>query len=219
MGLSWELELKEEFKKPYFLNLQHFLASEQAEVYPPAHLIFNAFLHTPFDQVNVVILGQDPYHGKGQAEGLSFSVPEGIPLPPSLRHIFQEMSSDLGCAFPSHGSLVHWAKQGVLLLNVLLTVRAGSPLSHQGKGWEEFTDAVILKLIQRKDPIIFVLWGNIAKKKVEKLIDSSTHHRLLIAAHPSPLSAYRGFFGCHHFSRINQVLKEFGKSEIVWNVI
>lgn len=214
LGHSWGIQLSEELKKSYFLNLQQFLSTEIGEVYPPNELIFNAFIQTPFEQVKVVIVGQDPYHGKGQAEGLCFSVAPGVPIPPSLRNIFFELQQDLRIPPPSNGSLLPWAKQGVFLLNATLTVRAGEPHSHYGKGWEPFTDAVIEKLIQREDPVIFVLWGKSAQEKFKN--HQQVQQRVLTAAHPSPFSAYRGFFGCRHFSQINSILKKWGKEPIDW---
>ncbi len=210
---SWKSQLADEFEKPYFLKLKEFLINETREVYPPRDLIFNAFLQTPFEEVKVVIIGQDPYHGFNQAEGLCFSVAKGVPFPPSLRNIFLELQEDLKIPFPSNGSLLSWAKQGVLLLNATLTVCAGDPHSHYGKGWESFTDAVMKKLLEREDPVIFVLWGKAAQ---EKLSLDIKHHQLLLASHPSPFSAYRGFFGCRHFSKINALFEKWGKSPISW---
>ncbi len=203
---SWQRALEEELKKPYLEKLAAFVKEERRSndpVYPPEELVFNALIKTPFDKVRVVIVGQDPYHGPGQAHGLAFSVPKRIRPPPSLQNIFKELREDLGIAIPSHGCLEKWAEQGVLLLNVTLTVRESKPLSHHKKGWEQFTDAIISKLASRKDPIIFVLWGNNASKKCSHIPE---RHTILKAAHPSPLSAYGGFFGCHHFSQINKLL-------------
>lgn len=216
IGISWKQVLQEEFHKSYFLKLRDFLAKEQAIVYPERDKIFHAFMLTPFEDVNVVIVGQDPYHGEGQAEGLAFSVPPGIPHPPSLRNIFAELNADLQLPIPQSGSLLSWAKQGVFLLNTTLTVRAKTPLSHQGIGWELFTDSVIQKLWEREDPIVFVLWGKHAQDKMA-LLQGDRKHLILKAAHPSPFSAYRGFFGCKHFSQINLFLKSQGKKEIAWS--
>ncbi len=198
----WRELLAKEFSAPYFLELKNFLQAEKksgAQIYPPEHLILNALNSTPFDKVKVVILGQDPYHGKGQAHGLCFSVPDGIEPPPSLRNIFKELNSDLGNPIPQSGNLTDWAKAGVLLLNTSLTVRAGQAGSHQGKGWEIFTDAIIRLLSEKKSGLVFLLWGNPAQEK-KVLIDSHKHH-ILSTSHPSPLSSYRGFLGCKHFSK------------------
>ncbi|MCQ2286233.1 MAG: uracil-DNA glycosylase [Bacteroidales bacterium] len=213
---SWKKILWSEFNSPYFDQLKQFLIAEKSQyvVFPPGPLIFNAFNLTPFDQVKVVIIGQDPYPNEGQAEGLCFSVPEGIELPRSLVNIYQEIQNDLGIMPRTSGSLTHWARQGVLLLNATLTVRAHCIGSHQNKGWEQFTDSAIRALSQQRDHIVFLLWGNYAKKKIE-LIDP-TKHAILTAAHPSPLSANKGFFGCKHFSQTNTILKSWGKTEINW---
>ena len=217
---SWKIALNNEWHQPYFndlisfVNLQYEIGSA---VYPPRDLIFHAFNKTPFDQVRVVIMGQDPYHGPGQAHGLAFSVPRGMALPPSLRNIYKELHDDVGLLTPSHGCLESWAEQGVLLLNATLTVNEGDPLSHHGKGWEHFTDGVIKVLAERKEPIIFVLWGKSAEKKCRALVGKD-HHLVLRAPHPSPLSAYHGFFGCKHFSQINQLLEKQGKKAIAWSV-
>jgi len=213
---SWKSVLFSEFNKPYFLALKAFLQEEKkkSRVFPPGSLIFNAFNHTPFGKVKVVIIGQDPYHGFGQAHGLCFSVPEGVLKPPSLINIFKELENDLGIKSPLHGNLEKWADQGVLLLNATLTVRENQAGSHQRKGWEEFTDAAIRQISVQKDGVIFVLWGNFAIAKKE-LIDIA-RHPILTAAHPSPLSANRGFFGCHHFSKINEILRKQGRQEIDW---
>ncbi len=219
---SWHQELAEEIAKPYIGQLKEFIAKEKADhrvVYPPESLVFNAFLHTPFDKVKVVIIGQDPYHGAGQAHGLCFSVPCGIPLPPSLKNIYLEMQQDLGIAPSQDGCLSAWARQGVLLLNATLTVRSGEPKSHYGMGWERFTDAVVERLIQREDPIVFVLWGKSAQEKLEHILQNQkTPHAVLTAAHPSPFSAYSGFFGCRHFSKVNELLEKWGKTPIDWRV-
>ncbi len=215
---SWYEKLKEEIQKPYITELKSFLEREKADgqiIYPPEHLVFHAFSKTHYDQVKVVILGQDPYHGKGQAHGLSFSVLPGIRQPPSLQNIFKELQNDLGIKPPSHGYLESWAEQGALLLNATLTVRAGEPKSHYGKGWEQFTDAVIDLLAQRSDPIVFLLWGKSAQEKGCKLLN--THHLVLTAAHPSPYSA-TAFFGCKHFSKANAFLKSVGKEPINWQI-
>ena len=214
---SWQENLKEEFEKDYFGNLVEFVRSEyrQYTCYPPGKQIFSAFSHTPFKDVKVVIIGQDPYHGPGQAHGLCFSVPEKIPHPPSLVNIFKEISEDLGKEVPQSGNLEHWANQGVLLLNATLTVRSHQAGSHQNKGWEEFTDAVIQKISEEREGVVFLLWGGYAKKKGAK-IDRNKHY-VLTSGHPSPLSANRGlWFGNKHFSKTNRFLKEMGKKEIDW---
>lgn len=212
--ISWKEVLEDELNKPYFIELQAFLDKEYAEqiIYPARAEIGSAFRVTPFDEVKVVILGQDPYHGPGQAHGMSFSVNPGVAIPPSLRNMFKELSDDLGCPTPTTGYLESWAKQGVLLLNTVLTVRAGAANSHKGMGWETFTDAVITKLSEREKPIIFVLWGKPAQTKI-KLINS-TKHTILQAPHPSPLSAYRGFFGSKPYSSINAQLVAWGEKPI-----
>ncbi len=216
---SWKRELAGEFGEPYFAALKAFLLAEKAagaRFYPPGAQIFNAFDRTPFEAVRVVILGQDPYHGPGQAHGLSFSVPHGTALPPSLINIFKELGSDLAIPAPSHGNLEKWADQGVLLLNATLTVRANQAGSHQGKGWERFTDAVIRTLAERREGLVFVLWGRFARGKAT-MIDHS-RHLVLEAPHPSPLSASYGFFGCKHFSRINDWLRSRDLREIDWSL-
>ena len=214
---SWKDVLKEEFDKPYFRDLVDFLHKEKSEgkvIYPPGPKIFRAFDLTPFDQVRVVILGQDPYHGPGQAEGLSFSVPHGIKLPPSLQNIYKEIESDTGISTTGRdGSLIHWAEQGVFLLNAVLTVRASEPTSHSKIGWTNFTDAVIKALSDHKEGVIFLLWGNYARSKRD-LIDHSRHH-VLEAAHPSPL-ARGAFFGCRHFSQANNILINKKQNPIKW---
>ena len=214
---SWKDVLKEEFDKPYFRDLVDFLHKEKSDgkvIYPPGPKIFRAFDLTPFDQVRVVILGQDPYHGPGQAEGLSFSVPHGIKLPPSLQNIYKEIESDTGISTAGRdGSLIHWAEQGVFLLNAVLTVRASEPTSHSKIGWTNFTDAVIKALSDHKEGVIFLLWGNYARSKRD-LIDHSRHH-VLEAAHPSPL-ARGAFFGCRHFSQANNILLARGEKCINW---
>lgn len=213
---SWKEHLQQEFDKPYFRELTDFVRQEygQTTVYPPAKLIFNAFDLCPFDQVKVVIIGQDPYHGPGQAHGLCFSVNDGIDFPPSLRNIFKEIESDLGKPVPASGNLTRWAEQGVLLLNATLTVRAHSAGSHQKRGWEIFTDAVIKELAEKRNGLVFILWGSYAQKK-GAFIDRS-RHLVLQSAHPSPLSAYNGFFGNHHFSLTNQWLTDHGQTAIDW---
>lgn len=213
---SWQAELEQELQSPYFTGLQEFVARErkQKTIYPPERLVFSAFDQTPFDQVKIVILGQDPYHGPGQAQGLCFSVPAGVKLPPSLRNIYKELRDDLGIAPALFGDLSKWAKQGVLLLNATLTVREGEAGSHQNKGWEQFTDAVIRKLSDRKNGLVFLLWGNYAQKKTA-LIDAGKHH-ILCSAHPSPLSAHQGFLGNKHFSSTNAILIKSGKTPIDW---
>ena len=215
---SWKQILRDEFDAPYFIALTEFLREEKKKyiVYPPGPQIFSAFNHTPFNRVKVVIIGQDPYHGPGQAHGLCFSVPEGMPPPPSLVNIFKEIESDLGIPIPKSSNLTKWAGQGVLLVNAILTVRANDPTSHQNKGWETFTNAVIRNLNEKRKNLVFLLWGNYAQAK-ESLIDNSRHY-ILKAAHPSPLSANRGFFGCRHFSRTNQILTEQGLNEIDWSL-
>ena len=215
---SWKRVLAPEFEKPYFQALVQQLHAEKRAgrtIYPPGPLIFNAFALTPFDKVKVVILGQDPYHGPGQAEGLSFSVPHGVPLPPSLVNIYREIETDLGVQLHKDGSLRGWAQQGVFLLNAVLTVRAGQPTSHSRIGWTEFTDAVIRTLSERREGLVFLLWGNFARSKKE-LIDTS-RHTVLEAAHPSPL-ARGAFFGCHHFSQANQILQSEGLTPIDWTL-
>jgi uracil-DNA glycosylase len=216
---SWQLALKPEFTSPYFAELRDFLKVEKEDkiIYPPGSRIFAAFNFTPLTAVKVVILGQDPYHGKGQAHGLCFSVPEGIKPPPSLVNIYKELHADLNIPVPNSGNLEKWARQGVLLLNATLTVNAGDAGSHQGKGWETFTDQVIKTISDLRAGVVFLLWGNYAQAK-EELIDQSKHF-VLKAPHPSPFSAARGFFGCKHFSKTNQILKELGLEEIDWNPV
>ena len=213
---GWREALKEEFEKPYFEKLTDFVRQEyqSTEVFPPAKLIFNAFDQCPFDKVKVVIIGQDPYHDVNQAHGLCFSVNDGIKIPPSLRNIFKEIENDLGIAPPISGNLTRWAQQGVLLINATLTVRAHNAGSHQKKGWEEFTDAAIRNLAEKRENIVFLLWGAYAQKKSE-MIDANKHF-ILKSVHPSPLSASRGFFGNHHFSKTNEFLISKGIEEIEW---
>lgn len=213
---SWKAILSDEFEKEYFKKLTNFVHQEYGtqKVFPPAKLIFNAFDQCPFDQLKVVILGQDPYHGPDQAHGLCFSVNDGIPFPPSLRNIFKELKNDTGKEIPTTGNLINWARQGVLLLNATLTVRASQAGSHQKKGWEEFTDSVIHKINEGKEHVVFILWGSYAIRKGE-FIDQSKH-LVLTSVHPSPLSASRGYFGNYHFSKSNEFLKEKGLEPIRW---
>lgn len=215
---SWKAALANEFTQDYFAKLMDFMANERAThtIYPPEHQVFEAFNRTPFEQVKVVILGQDPYHGPNQAHGLCFSVQRGVAIPPSLRNIYKELQADLGITPPSHGHLMRWAQQGVLLLNATLTVRADSAGSHQKHGWERFTDAAIAAVAQQRQHVVFMLWGNYAQSKAS-LIDSSKHC-ILKAAHPSPLSASRGFLGCKHFSKANTYLEQHGISAIDWEL-
>ena len=216
---SWKKELQHEFNKDYFESIVAFLKTEKAQnkiTYPPGSLIFNAFNKTPFDELKVVLLGQDPYHGKGQAMGLSFSVPKGIRQPPSLINIFKELHDDVGVPMPKTGDLTPWAEQGVLLLNAALTVRAADANSHSKSGWHKFTDAVIKKVSDEKEGIVFLLWGSFAHQKQE-LIDQNKHH-ILKAAHPSPFSAEKGFFGCKHFSKTNDYLTKQKQEPIDWKI-
>lgn len=213
---TWKALLSDEFEKDYFVKLTEFVRNEYKshKIYPPAKLIFNAFDQCPFDRLKVVILGQDPYHGPGQAHGLCFSVNDGVEFPPSLKNIFKELQSDVGKEIPKSGNLTGWAKQGVLLLNATLTVRANSAGSHQNKGWEQFTDAVIHKINEQKEHVVFILWGNYAISK-GRFIDQDKH-LVLTSVHPSPLSASRGFFGNKHFSRTNEFLTENEVDPIQW---
>lgn len=213
---SWKEALKNEFEKPYFASLCDFVRQEYKTntIYPPASLIFNAFNLCPIDKIKVVIIGQDPYHEPGQAHGLCFSVNDGVKFPPSLQNIYKEIASEYNQPMPQSGNLTRWAEQGVLLLNATLTVRAHLAASHQGKGWETFTDNVIKEVNDKCQNVVFLLWGSYAQKK-EAYIDKSKHC-VLKAAHPSPLSAYRGFFGCNHFILANNYLRKCGKEEIVW---
>lgn len=215
---DWGPLLEDQFRQDYYHRLREFLKKEYATniVYPDMYDIFNALHYTPFEKVKVVILGQDPYHGPNQAHGLSFSVKPGVPQPPSLKNIFKELQNDLGNPIPTHGYLVNWAKQGVLLLNTVLTVRAGQAHSHKGMGWEIFTDHVIQTLNQKNTPVIYLLWGAAAQKK-QALIDTSKHY-ILKSPHPSPLSAHRGFFGSKPFSKSNKILRELGLEEIEWDL-
>jgi len=217
---SWKEILENEFSKEYMIRLREFLKNEQEQhrvIYPPSRFIFNAFNRTPFNDVRIVILGQDPYHGEQQAHGLSFSVQKGISIPPSLQNIFKELHIDVPeFRIPEHGDLTGWADQGIFLLNATLTVEAFKAGSHQKRGWEIFTDKVIAELSQRRSGLVFLLWGKFAQSKA-KLIDSNKHY-ILTAAHPSPLSAYNGFFGCRHFSKANAYLKKMGAEEINWQI-
>ncbi len=215
---SWQAVLEEELKLPYAVQLAAYVEKErhnETPVYPAPELVFNAFRLTSFQEVRVVIVGQDPYHGPGQAHGLSFSVPKGVPIPPSLQNIYKELAQDVGITMPAHGCLTRWAEQGVLLLNATLTVRQGEPLSHHKRGWERFTDAVIHALCQRQDPLIFLLWGKSAQEKCRFV---SAPHSILAAPHPSPFSAHQGFFGCRHFSQTNSLLEKRGSPPIQWQV-
>jgi uracil-DNA glycosylase len=216
IGNEWDELLHDEFQKEYYQKLRAFLKEEYRTqtIYPDMHDIFNALKYTPYNQVKVVILGQDPYHGPGQAHGLCFSVKEGVPFPPSLRNIFQEVHTDTGAPIPENGTLIRWAKQGVLLMNTVLTVRQGQANSHKGKGWEILTDRVVELLNEREKPIVFLLWGANARSK-KKLI-TNPNHLVLETVHPSPLSAFGGFFGCHHFSLANTFLTACGETPIQW---
>lgn len=216
IGNDWDEILKDEWTKPYYQNLRQFLKAEYSsqKIYPHMNDIFNALKYTSFENTKVVIIGQDPYHGQGQAHGLCFSVKKGVMAPPSLKNIFKELEMDIGKPIPSHGELTEWAKQGVLLLNTVLTVREGQPTSHSKMGWEIFTDRVINELNRKETPVVFLLWGAHAQKKAE-LITNPLHHKLR-TVHPSPLSASRGFFGCRHFSKANEILRQNGLDEIKW---
>lgn len=221
MGINcenWSALFKEESEKDYFIKLNQFIDKEYDSkiVYPSREDLFRAFQATSYEEVKVVIIGQDPYHGKGQAHGMSFSVQKGVTIPPSLRNMYKELHADLGLAAPNHGYLMEWANEGVLLLNTVLTVRESEPNSHKGKGWEQFTDAVIRKLNDRSRPVIFLLWGKHAEQK-ETLITNS-RHTVIKSPHPSPFSANRGFFGSRPFSKVNAVLKEMGEKEIDWQL-
>lgn len=219
LGNDWDGLLADEWEKPYYKELHEFLKKEYSsiKVYPDMYDIFNALKYTSFADTKAVIIGQDPYHGPGQAHGLCFSVKKGVPLPPSLVNIYKEISDDLGVTMPSNGELTGWARQGVLLLNTVLTVRAGQPNSHKDKGWEFFTDRVISELNKKEQPVVFLLWGANAEKKA-RIITNPKHYKL-ITVHPSPLSAYRGFFGCRHFSKTNELLKKNGIPEIKWDCL
>ena len=216
IGNDWDNILADEWEKPYYKELRKFLKSEYSSrrIYPEMNDIFNALKFTSFEDTKVVIIGQDPYHGYGQAHGLCFSVKEGVALPPSLKNIYKELNSDVGKEITSNGCLTDWARQGVLLLNAVLTVREGEPTSHKDKGWERVTDRIILELNRKQTPIVFLLWGAYAQKKAE-IIDNPLHKKL-ISVHPSPLSASRGFFGCKHFSKTNEILSNNGLNGIKW---
>lgn len=218
IGNDWDNLLSNQWEMDYYQNLRKFLANEYKTktIYPNMHNIFNALKYTPYEDVKVVILGQDPYHGPNQAHGLSFSVQKGVKQPPSLKNIFQEIQNDLGITPPSHGELTYWAKQGVLLLNAVLTVREGSPNSHKNKGWENLTDYIIKLLNDSDKNIVFLLWGNNARQKAKFI--TNPNHKILESVHPSPLSAYGGFFGCKHFSKANEFLKSKGIKEIDWSI-
>lgn len=218
IGNEWDTLLEDEFKKDYYLELRKFLVDEynHYHIYPDMYDIFNALRYTPYHDARVVLLGQDPYHGKGQAHGLCFSVKKGIAQPPSLQNMYKELHDDLGCRIPNHGELTKWAKQGVLMLNTCLTVREGKPNSHAGKGWEILTDRIIALMNQKSTPVVFLLWGRNAQNK-EKLITNPAH-LILKCAHPSPLSAYNGFFGCRHFSTTNQFLLDHNLQPIDWQI-
>ena len=215
---SWDVILKEEFEKDYYKNIREFLKYEYThyKIYPNMNNIFDSLKYASYEDIKVVIIGQDPYHEEGQAHGLSFSVQPGIEIPPSLQNIYKELQDDLGCYIPNNGYLVKWAKQGVLLLNNVLTVRAHQANSHKDKGWEEFTDSIIRILNKREKPIVFMFWGACAKTK-EALV-TNPNHLILKAVHPSPLSAYRGFFGCKHFSKANEFLKSHGEEPVDWQI-
>ena len=219
IGNDWDEILKDEFEKPYYKQLREFLKKEYSthHIFPDMYDIFNALKYTSFENTRVVIIGQDPYHGAGQAHGLCFSVKPGIEPPPSLKNIFAELKSDLGISVPEHyGYLTSWAKQGVLMLNSVLTVREGQANSHKGKGWELFTDRVISELNRKKTPVVFLLWGAAARQKGELIVNDI--HKKLVCVHPSPLSAYGGFFGCRHFSKANEILAGSGQKPIDWSV-
>ncbi len=215
---KWNELISGEFEKEYYLKLREFLIEEYRTktIYPDKHDIFNALKFTSYEDVKVVIIGQDPYHGPNQAHGLSFSVQPKVQTPPSLLNMYKELKEDLGCFIPNNGYLVPWADQGVLLLNAVLTVREGQANSHRNKGWEKFTDKVIQLLNEREEPVIFLLWGNNAKEKGELI--TNKHHFILTTVHPSPLSASRGFFGCKHFSKTNEILRDLGKEPIDWQI-
>ena len=217
-GNDWDSILSDEWQKPYYQNLRAFLKSEYSTktIYPNMNDIFNALKYTSFENTKVVIIGQDPYHGVGQAHGLCFSVKKGIEPPPSLKNIYKELHDDIGFSIPEHGELTSWAHQGVLMLNNVLTVREANPNSHKGMGWEQFTDRVISELDKKQTPVVFLLWGANARKKAE--IIKNPIHKKLITVHPSPLSAYNGFFGCKHFSKTNDILQSTGQSVIDWSI-
>ena len=219
LGNDWDNILADEWEKPYYKELREFLKSEYStrKIYPDMKDIFNALKYTSFADTKAVIIGQDPYHGEGQAHGLCISVKKGVTPPPSLKNIYKELKADIGFEIPSHGELVSWAKQGVLMLNNVLTVREANPNSHKGKGWEKFTNRVISELNRKDTPVVFLLWGANAQKKAE--IITNPIHKKLICVHPSPLSASRGFFGCKHFSKTNEILKSNGIKEIDWQIV
>ena len=218
IGNQWDSVLREDLQSESFARLQAFLDQEYAAgpVYPPREDLFNALKYTDYPAVKVVILGQDPYHSPGQAHGLAFSVQTGVAVPPSLQNIYKELLSDLGCALPSHGCLIEWAQRGVLLLNTVLSVREGQPNSHKNQGWEQLTDSIIRHLSAREKPMVFLLWGANARQKLPLI--QSMNHLVLTAPHPSPLSAYQGFFGCRHFSKANQFLQQAGEAPIDWQI-
>lgn len=218
LGNSWDQILADEFKKEYYLKLREFLKIEYGSrvIFPPMNDIFNSLKLADYNNLKVVIIGQDPYHEPNQAHGLAFSVRKGNPIPPSLKNIYKEIENDLGIAPPSHGELTKWARQGVLLLNNALTVRSGAANSHRGMGWEQFTDAVIQKVNRKPEPVVYMLWGANAREKTRLI--NNPNHLILTAAHPSPLSAYNGFFGCRHFSKANEFLKKNGIPEIDWSI-
>ena len=218
IGNDWDQILKEEFNKEYYLNLRNFLAYEYKnyKIHPDMYDIFNALKYTAYEDVKVVLLGQDPYHGVNQAHGLCFSVQKGVAQPPSLKNIFKELQEDLGCRIPSHGNLTKWANEGVLMLNTVLTVREGNANSHANKGWEKLTDSIICKLNESKKPIVFLLWGRNAQSKMNLI--TNPNHLILKCAHPSPLSAYNGFYGCRHFSKTNDFLIKNGFKPIDWQI-
>lgn len=218
LGNDWDEILKEEFNKDYYIKLRNFLKEEYKNqtIYPDMYNIFNALKYTAYKDVKAVILGQDPYHEPNQAHGLCFSVQKGVIPPPSLKNIYKEINSELGIAPPSHGELTKWAKQGILLLNTVLTVRKGQANSHKNKGWETFTDNIIKKVNEKDSPVVFILWGANAKQKIPFI--TNPIHKILTSAHPSPLSAYNGFFGCGHFAKTNEFLKEIGKEPIDWSI-
>ena len=218
IGNDWDGLLKDEFKKDYYLNFREFLKTEyySRRIYPPMEDIFNALVYTPYSEIKAVILGQDPYHGRGQAHGLCFSVKEGVQKPPSLKNIFKDLNNEIGMEEPPTGELVGWAKQGVLLLNTTLTVREASPQSHKGRGWEVLTDKIISLINERREPVVFMLWGGNARAK--KALITNSRHLVLECAHPSPLSAYNGFFGCGHFLRTNEFLRSRSMTEIDWKM-
>lgn len=217
-GNDWDELLKDEFSKDYYINLRKFLISEYKTqiIHPDMNDIFSALKISSFKDTKILLLGQDPYHGENQAHGMAFSVKPGVPAPPSLKNIYKELQSELGCYIPNNGYLMSWAKQGILLLNTSLTVRDGMPNSHKGKGWEIFTDRVIEILNQKDEPVIFILWGNNAKTK--KRLITNPKHFIIEGVHPSPLSASRGFFGCNHFIKVNEILRSLGKKEIDWQI-